>query len=211
MLRTGFLKYFIIGFLAVLTVAPLFGCHDFVSALFTDLTGGLLAMSLGVYPLDSSGPLSLGKIAEYHPAERAITRSAEAVIEFGRAVVKGTAAHQAKMPAAGTDLFLGVSRWSMDASDIDNESYLANDAVSIQETGIITVYVEEAVDPSSAVRVRHTDGTGGNAGKLAGSFAATADAGKTFRITSGAKYAGTTTGAGNVALQLTGTFVTAAD
>lgn len=206
-----FIKYFIIGFLAAMIALPLLGCHDLVSALFTDLTGGLLATTLGVYPLDSSGPLGLGRIAEYHPAERAFTKAAEGVIKFGNAVVRGTAAHQAKTPAAGTDVFLGAARWSTDATDIDNENYIANNPVSIQEIGVITVYVEEAVDPSSAVRVRHTNGTGGNAGKLAGSFAATADAGKTFRITSGAKFVGSTTGAGNVALLLTGTFTTAAD
>lgn len=201
------LKFLIIAFFAALIISPLIACQDFVSALFSDLTGGLFAMSLGVYPLDSSGPLNLGKIAEYHPAERAVTRSAEAAVKFGRAVVRGTAAHQGKTPGSGTDVFLGAARWSMEASDIDNESYLANDPLAIQEIGIITVYVEEAVDPSSTVRVRHTAGTG----TVEGSFGATAETGKTFRITSGAKFAGSTSGAGNVPLLLTGTFVTAAD
>ena len=140
----------------------------------------------------------LGEIAENRSAEQALSRAAEGAIGFGRAVVEGTKPiEQVKLISGASDVFVGVAAKSFEASDLDNEAYADEDAVGVVTEGVIIVKVEEAVDPTSPVRVRHTDGTG----TYAGDFGTTAEAGKTALL-SDAKFLGTVTAAGRVALEL---------
>lgn len=169
----------------------------------------LTAAVIPVNGLDTSGVLELGKIIEHHPAERVITKACDGAIKFGRAVVLGASGGLGKLVSGATDVFIGVAKYSYEASDLDNLAYADKDVLAVQEIGVIAVYVEEAVTPSSVVRVRHTNHASDPL-KLAGNFCDTADAGKTF-VLKGAKFVGTTTGAGTVGLLLTGNFETSAD
>jgi len=157
--------------------------------------------------LRSQPPLTLGKISEFDPIEHALTKVGEGINGFGAALIQGSSNGQVKVPASGTDDFLGVAAFSPEASDLDNLKYKAKDAVGLQVRGVIVVDIEEAVaSVSDAVRVRHTDGR-------PGAFAVTAVAGKTFLLT-GVKWRSTgtiTTGFGKASLFLSGEFSVTAD
>jgi len=147
-----------------------------------------------------------GEIAEHHPAEYITSRIAEGAIAFGQALVPGTAEGQVKIPAASTDKFCGAAALSFEATDLDDEAYADGDPLGLVEIGVVMVHVEEAVDPSDPVRIRHTAVTG----KPAGVFCTTAEPGKTALLT-GAEFKGSTTGAGIVPLLLKGIFTTTPD
>jgi hypothetical protein len=163
-------------------------------------------MGIETGQLYGSGDIAAGKIVEYHPAEYITTKVAEGAAKFGRALVRGTADDEAKTPAAGTDKFIGVAGHSFEATDLDDEAYAEKDPLACIETGIVMVYVEEAVSPSDPVRMRHTAVTG----KEAGSFCKTADPARTSLVTS-AEFKGSTSGAGLVPLYVKGQFTTTAD
>jgi len=163
-------------------------------------------MSIPEGTLYQDGILSAGRIAEHHPAEYITTKIAEGVIPFGRAVVKGTGDNDAVLPSAADDVLLGVAGFSTEAGDIDNEQYSDNDPVAVVETGIVVVYVEEAVSIGDPVRIRHAAATG----KVPGSFAVTAEAAKTALV-SNAQWKSETTGAGLAQLYINGPFSLTAD
>ncbi|MBN2824931.1 MAG: hypothetical protein JXQ76_06400 [Campylobacterales bacterium] len=101
-----------------------------------------------------------GEIAIYSKMESITSGVAQEEIAFGGALVKGTdPANDVKHPSSVTDKFRGVAGYSASASDVENETYFQHDPVAVVESGVVMVYVEEAVTPLSTVRVRY--GTGG--------------------------------------------------
>lgn len=161
--------------------------------------GVALAMTIPAATLYSDPNLLVGSIAEHHPAEYIRTKIAESSLPFGRAVVQGTIFQQGKIISSAGDIFLGVSKRSTDASDLDNDSYADGDPLAIAETAVIMVYAEEAINEGDPVRVRHTAGTG----TVAGSFCTTAEAGHTA-VLDNAEFVGSCEGPGPVALYLKG-------
>ncbi len=163
-------------------------------------------MSIDQGRLYGEETLEVGRIAEHHPAEYRMTRVAEGDILFGRAVVKGTEDLAVKAPSASTDLMIGVAGFSTEASDLDNNKYNTDDPVAVVETGVVVVYVEEAVSIGDAVRIRHTA-----SGELVpGSFCKTADAGKTV-VVANAVWKSETASAGFAVLYIKGPFPLTAD
>lgn len=81
-------------------------------------------------------------------------------IPFGRAVVRGTADNQAKLPTAGSQGFLGIteltSAWSENASNL--HLYSQYREMNIIDFGEVWVYTEQSVVPGNAVYFRHTAG-----------------------------------------------------
>jgi len=140
--------------------------------------------------------LVAGVIAEHNPKTHIRSFAAEeAGIKFGRAIMQGTEENEAKIFAATGAVFRGVAGYSPWASDLDNSQFSQYDEVPCIESGVVMVHVEEAVTPSSTVRIRHTaDGS-----KVAGSFCTTSDAGKTTVLT-GAEYR--SSGASGTAVKL---------
>lgn len=153
-----------------------------------------------------AGELGAGKIAEHHPSEYIVTKAAEEAIPFGKAVVKGTGDTGVKLPTSASDMMLGVAAYSVDATNLNDGAYAAGDVVAVVDTGIVVVYVEEAVNIGDAVRIRHT----ANDTKLPGNFAKTADAGKTA-VVSNAYWKSETTDAGYAKLYVHGPFTLTAD
>lgn len=82
-------------------------------------------------------------------------------VPFGRAVVRGTADNQAKLPTGASQGFLGIteltSAWSENASDL--HLYSENREMNILDFGEIWVYTEQSVVPGDAVYFRHTADT----------------------------------------------------
>jgi hypothetical protein len=107
--------------------------------------------------LYGSKELLAGKIAEHRPGEFISTRVAEGVIPFGRAMVRGTAGSQVKLPSSGSGSFVGISGFSFEAGNLDEEAYADKDPVACIENGVAMVYAEEAVGPEDPVRVRHSE------------------------------------------------------
>jgi hypothetical protein len=135
-------------------------------------------------------------------------RAAEGVVPFGRGVVQGTAANQAKVISSAADKFLGIAAHHPGAEGLDSEQYEDKNQMDIVENGVYSVWVEEAVDPNSEVRIRHTEGVA--PGNLPGQFRTSAAPGKSALLT-GAKFKSSTTGAGRALLDLSGVFTLTAD
>jgi hypothetical protein len=68
----------------------------------------------------------------------------------------------------------------------------------VMRKGVIWVFAETGNAPGDEVHVRHTIDTG----KLVGNFTKTADSGKSFEITNGARWAKTTTAEGLTMLEI---------
>lgn len=147
-----------------------------------------------------------GEIAEHLPDEYIGSFAAESEIMFGTAVARGTDPEGVKTLSAATDDMLGVAGKSFEASQFDDELYSTGDPTGVVRKGVVVVYVEEAVKPGDKVRVRHTAA----AGKAAGAFCTTADAGKTA-ILDNAEFKGEVTEAGYVPLWISGPFKLTAD
>jgi len=91
-----------------------------------------------------------------------ITKVAEGSnIEFGRAVVRGTADNQATLPSASTDEFIGVTEYTSAGVTEDNgfHGYNENSSMNVVDFGVIWVYVEQAVVPGDPVFFRYTANT----------------------------------------------------
>ncbi len=90
-------------------------------------------------------------------------------IPFGCACKQGDAFNQAKIYAQAGSKFIGVAVVSKDATGVNPfdlihiDRYSPGDLMGIKDRGFITVYCEEAVNPLSPVRIRHTP-NGGTAG-----------------------------------------------
>ena len=152
-----------------------------------------------------SGP---GEIPEHNPIINLRSFAAEEDdIKFGRAVMGGTSnEEQVKIFASASGKFKGVAAYSTEASDLDNSQFKQYDKVPVFDQGVINVFVEEAVSPTDTVRIRHT----ASGSLVAGSFAKTADAGKTV-VLSGAEYRSTTTTSGVAQLYIDPVFSVTAD
>jgi len=165
-------------------------------------------MTMPIGSLYNGETPDLGKEGQIKSSEHiAGDRAAEGVVKFGRGVVQGTTANQAKVISAANQKLLGVAAYHAGANGLNSEQYEDKDQMDIIENGIPSVWVEEAVNQNSPVRVRHTVGAAGTA---PGQFCTSADAGKTA-VLSGAKFKGSTTGAGRVLLDLSGVFTLTAD
>lgn len=163
-------------------------------------------MSISAGTLYADGVLRPGMITEHHPSEYIITKVAKEAIPFGRAVVKGSGDNGAKLPSGASDIMFGVAGFSTEAGDLNNDSYAQYDQIAVVDTGVVVVYVEEAVNIGDPVRIRHTAATG----KYPGSFAKTADAGKTA-VVSNAQWRSKTSSAGYAILYVHGPFTLTAD
>jgi len=120
-------------------------------------------------------------------------------IPFGRAVVRGTADNQAKLPTTGSQAFMGITEmttaWSENASDL--HLYEQYKEMNIIDFGEVWVYTEQSVVPGNAVYFRHTadtapldvvgrfrkDSSGGDADLIVGaSFETTTAAGGIAKV-----------------------------
>lgn len=82
-------------------------------------------------------------------------------IDFGRAVVRGTADDQAKLPTATGQLFLGVTQFT-NAGTQDTagfHGYYEDTEMNVIEMGYVYAYTEQSVVPGDAVYFRHTADT----------------------------------------------------
>ncbi len=134
-----------------------------------------------------------------------------AVIPFGHAVINngsGTADLSAKLPAgASATQVVGIALDSLtfvlddDAKTADGrKGYPAQKACNILSEGIAYVYSKDAIAVGDAVRLYHTDGaSAASDGSYKGRFGKTAVAGKTFEVTSGARWL-SSCAAGGIAL-----------
>lgn len=120
-------------------------------------------------------------------------------IPFGRALVRGTADNQCKIPTAAGQGLVGISEmttaWSENPSDL--HVYEENREVNIIDFGEIWVYTEQSVVPGDSVFFRHTvdtapldvlgrfrkDSSGGDADEIVGAaFVTTAAAGALAKV-----------------------------
>lgn len=79
-------------------------------------------------------------------------------VNFGRAVIRGTADNQAKLPSGAGGDFIGVTMattaWTADADDV--HLYEQYREMNILDFGEIYVYTEQSVVPGDSVYFRHT-------------------------------------------------------
>lgn len=119
-------------------------------------------------------------------------------IPFGRAVVRGTADNQAKLPTAGSQAFMGITEmttaWSENASNF--HLYEQYREMNIIDFGLVWVYTEQSVVPGNAVYFRHT--AAGSPLDVVGRFRKDASGGDADLIV-GASFE-STTAAGGIAL-----------
>ena len=129
--------------------------------------------------------LGLGRIAEHDPKTNIRTLAAEgADVEFGHGLMDGTNPElQCKLFASSSGKFRGVAGYSTDASELDTSLFAEGDAVPVIDSGVVTVYAEEAISDIStdAVRIKHNASGPGN-------FRKSAVAGETVEITAGAEW-----------------------
>jgi hypothetical protein len=101
-----------------------------------------------------------GEIMEHHPSEYIHSMIAEGDVNFGRGIVRGSASNKAKLPSSSSEEFLGVAGFSIQAADLDNRKYGDGDALAVVESGVVSVEVEEAVEPGDDVRLRISEEAG---------------------------------------------------
>jgi len=140
-------------------------------------------MTIPVEGFNVNKALGFGRIGTHNPITNIRSYAAEGDdLEFGHAAMDGTDPEkQLKLFASASGVFRGVIGYSTDASNIDNSLFNDKDSVPLIDQGVVTVYVEEAVNVGDAVRIRH-DATG------PGNFRTSADAGKTVEVTEGAEW-----------------------
>jgi len=121
-------------------------------------------MSIIERALFNERPRNAGEISIAHPSTFISSLIADGKIQFGRAVMYGSdGQHGANFAGAGKK-FKGVSARSFEASGLDTVDaitgtvgeYAAKDMLGVVEEGFVAVYVEEAVTPTDAVRIRHS-------------------------------------------------------
>ncbi len=111
-------------------------------------------------------------------------------INFGRAVIRGTADNQAKLPSAAGQEFIGVTElttaWSVNESDV--HLYSEYREMNIIDFGEMWVQTEEAVDPGDPVRFNFSITGGGVIGRFRSSDDGYCDLidGATFETTAAA-------------------------
>ena len=183
--------YLFVLFFSASVLMPVFGLEyrsnfELVELAMIPITGTLYM----------SSDIGLGRVFSHHPNTYIETKGAEVDIPFGIALHYNSANRDLVRPvASATGEFAGVSMYSTSASKLSEDLYKSGDVTGVGQSGILTVRVEEAVNPGDQVRIRHTNGVGPNAGKLAGSFCKTADAGRTM-VLNGARFEKRITAAG---------------
>ncbi len=135
-----------------------------------------------------------------HDTESYVNEEASAELPWGVALVQGTADRGAKLAAAQANRIIGVARredaYGKD-SELGSTGLKPKVSVSVTRRGKLPVLVNEAVAPTSPVRVRMTTNAGANGTNSGpGTFCTTASAGHTVLISSGARFLSTTAGAG---------------
>jgi hypothetical protein len=172
-------------------------------------SGLFVAMSIPVVDLYGSSNIGLGRIASHHPNTYIESKASEGETSFGKALQYGTARSQVKTVTGASGVFAGAGMYSVTAGKLSEGKYEDADSVGVARSGFVTVYVEEAVNAGDAVRVRHTNHAS-LTDKVAGNFAKTAEAGKTYLL-GGARFEKTTDGAGETIVWLSGEFTITAD
>ena len=162
-------------------------------------------MAIPVEGLYLAKALGRGKIAEHNPMTNIRSYAASGVdIAFGLAVMEGVDLDkQVRLFTSGTGKFKGVAGYSISADDLDNGLFTTGDMVPVVDQGVVMVYVEEAVTPSSPVRIRHTGGT-------PGAFRTSSSGGASALIT-GAEFRGSGASGTAVPLFLSPPFTVTAD
>ena len=92
-----------------------------------------------------------------------LSRNAEAsVIDFGLAVVRGTADDQCKLATATGGSFLGLTVRTIagTADTAGDRKYQINESVNILDEGVIFAICEDGCVPGDAVSFRYVAGTG---------------------------------------------------
>lgn len=165
-------------------------------------------MAIPIQDFYSNAVLGPGQITEHNSKTMIKSRAAEEDdIIFGRAGMQGTdTIKEVKTFSGSGGKLIGVIGYSPYASDLDNSKYEQYDDVSIVESGVVGVFVEEAVTPASAVRIRHTT----SGAKIKGSFCTSAVANQTVLV-AGAEFRGSGASGTIVPLYLDPVFTTTAD
>ena len=97
------------------------------------------------------------------------SRSVEtAEIDFGLAVVRGTAEDQCILPSATGQSFLGITARTIagTASTAGDRKYQPNESANILDEGVIYAICEDGCTQGDPVYFRHTAGTGTIIGAL---------------------------------------------
>lgn len=121
----------------------------------------------------------------------ALSEEVSAQIRFGLAVVQGTSDDGVKIPAAQTDVIVGLVPQShalardpgTGVGELGDTGLLPGAVFDLDEEGELWVLTDEAVTPTSAVRVRMSGGS-------AGYFRATSAAGVTVDVSDRCRWAG---------------------
>ena len=210
-MKTGIFLTLLV-FIAILVSSNFLNAVE-LSALFTGLT--IFAIAPVIPFIDNSnntlydengGPL--GSQARTGEVEER-SKIAEADIKMGYPVMLGTTGAQVKPLASGTTHIFGIAKYNPQAQGFavyalsTGLKYLLGEACLVLTEGVVWVWVEEAVDEKSPVRVRITNHAS-DATKLQGMFGTTADEDKTCLV-KGAYFASAQVSAtgGPVMLRLT--------
>lgn len=97
------------------------------------------------------------------------SRSVEtAEIDFGLAVVRGTADDQCILPSTTGQFFLGITARTIagTADTAGDRKYQPNESANILDEGVIYAICEDGCTPGDVVYFRHTTGTGTVIGAL---------------------------------------------
>lgn len=108
-----------------------------------------------------------GQIANLE-VSNVFSKNAEVLLDFGLAVVRGTADDQATLASATGGSFLGLTvRTTAGTADTAGElKYQIGDSVNILDKGVIYAICEDGCVPGDTVYFRHTSGTGTVIGAL---------------------------------------------
>lgn len=111
-----------------------------------------------------------GFVGQYGDLETSniLSRSAEVVLDFGLAVVRGTADDQCKLATATGGSFLGITGRTIagTADTAGDRKYQVGESVNILDLGTIYAICEDGCTQGDPVYFRHTAGTGSVIGAL---------------------------------------------
>ena len=140
----------------------------------------------------------LGDLQAY--VSRSYRNETGAVIPFGHALLQngsGTADASAKLPAgaSATDIVgiaLDSNTFEVNADSKTSDGrvgYPDKETVNVMSKGVVYVYSAHAIAMGDPVRLFHTDSASASSnGGYKGRFGKTAEAGKTFEVTAGARW-----------------------
>ena len=153
----------------------------------------------GAYPqtLTKGHEGLIGDLQAY--VSRSYTNETSAAIPFGHALIRDAAASGdgVKLPAgASATGILGIAvdsnvfEVNADAKTADGRvGYPDKEMVNVLSKGVVYVFSKDAIALGDAVRLFHTDSASASSNKgYKGRFCKTAEAGKTFEVTAGARW-----------------------